>query len=434
MVTRTVTTELEERRRFLQDHLDAQKSAAERNRMGQFYTPNSLAVDILRYAESQLGEEEDVRFIDPAIGTGAFYSALLKVFDEKRVNASVGYEIDPHYGLPAAELSSEMGLDVRLQDFTQDTTPGYDERFILLICNPPYVRHHHILNDAKRRLHLQTRRVAGIEINGLAGLYCYFLGLSHGWMTDGGLAGWLIPSEFMDVNYGISLKRYLLDHVTLLHIHRFDPKDVQFGDALVSSAVVWFRKEAPPINHEVRFSYGGTLRQPKQQRLVPAEMLRHAPKWTRYPMNHSHKAAKGPVLGDFFTIKRGIATGNNKYFIISADEIKRRQLPMEAFKPILPSPRYLTNDEIKVDRNGTPYSNVSCSCSIRRGRKMKYAKSIRSYGTTCRKVGSRALTNGMSAATERCGMPRKTVRLPPMSAPILGEVIPKRPSVSVYLE
>lgn len=56
-----------------------------------------------------------------------------------------------------------------------------------------------------------------------------------------------MPSEFMDVNYGASVKRYLLDKVTLLHIHRFDPKEVQFGDALVSSAVVWFSKRSRPL-------------------------------------------------------------------------------------------------------------------------------------------------------------------------------------------
>ena len=47
----------------------------------------------------------------------------------------------------------------------------------------------------------------------------------------------------MDVNYGKAVKHYLLSRVTLLHIHRFDPNDVQFADALVSSAVVWFRNK-----------------------------------------------------------------------------------------------------------------------------------------------------------------------------------------------
>ena len=122
------------------------------------------------------------------------------------------------------------------------------------------------------------------------------------------------PSEFMDVNYGASVKHWLLDKVTLLHIHRFDPNDVQFADALVSSAVVWFRKESPRARHEVRFTYGGSLEHPTLERSVPAETLRRDPKWTRYPMNKRHEAYEGPVLGDFFEIKRGLATGAIQVF------------------------------------------------------------------------------------------------------------------------
>ena len=158
----------------------------------------------------------------------------------------------------------------------------------------------------------------------------------------------------MDVNYGTSVKGYLLNKVTLQHIHRFDPKEVQFGDALVSSVVVCFRKETPPQGHAVRFTYGGSLEQPKLEFLVPVDTLRSDPKWTRYPMKQRFEAANGPVLGDFFKIKRGLATGNNNYFILSADDIKRRELPMEAFRPILPSPRYLSEDEVPADSTGNP--------------------------------------------------------------------------------
>ena len=346
--------ELEARRLALQEELDAKKDASERNRMGQFATPTGLAVDIQRYAKAYLCNNESVRFMDPALGTGSFYSALLDVFQKTRISAAVGYEIDSYYGSPAAKLWGETGLDIRLKDFTQAEAPENAEKFNLLICNPPYVRHHHIVFDEKQRLKLRAQEACGVEINGLAGLYCYFLGLSHAWMSEGCLAGWLIPSEFMDVNYGVSVKRYLLEKVTLLHIHRFDPNDVQFGDALVSSAVVWFRNEPPRTGHEVRFTYGGTLERSKLERLVSVETLRRDPKWTRYPVKECHKAAEGPVLGDFFKIKRGLATGNNNYFILSAQELERRGLPLEAFKPILPSPRYVPDNEIKGDRNGNP--------------------------------------------------------------------------------
>ncbi|MXX07019.1 MAG: SAM-dependent DNA methyltransferase [Gammaproteobacteria bacterium] len=347
-------TEFESRRLALQGRLDAEKDAAERNRMGQFATPTKLAVDMLRYASEQLHESEKVRFFDPALGTGAFYSALREAFPPNRIDSALGFEIDHHYGDPAVELWGGTALQIRLADFTEADAPEDTKKSNLLICNPPYVRHHHIANGQKQRLKTRVRSVCGGEFNGLAGLYCYFLGLSHAWMADGGLAGWLIPSEFMDVNYGKSVKRYLLDEVSLLHIHRFDPNDSQFRDALVSSAVVWIRNEPPQAGHEVRFTFGGTLTDPKLERFVPAETLRREPKWTRYPFKKDSSTTDDPVLSDFFKIKRGLATGNNNFFILSSDEITKRELPFEAFKPILPSPRYLKGDEIEGDRNGNP--------------------------------------------------------------------------------
>lgn len=338
----------------MQQELDSRKDQAERNRMGQFATPASLAVDILRYAKERIGKAESVRFIDPAIGTGAFYSALLTVFPHRRIDASVGYEVDRHYGEPAARLWRGTGLHLRLEDFTRAVPPQEAAKFDLLICNPPYVRHHHIPSDEKRRLQAKALDVGGIRINGLAGLYCYFLLMCDSWMADDALAGWLIPSEFMDVNYGAAVKRYLLEKVTLMQIHRFDPQELQFSDALVSSAVVWFNKRKPPRDHAVRFTYGGTLRMPKRERLVSAADLRRAGKWTRFPLEEEQEAAKGPVLGDFFDIRRGIATGGNKYFILPASEIERRGLPTEMFRPVLPSPRYLSIDEIPADETGNP--------------------------------------------------------------------------------
>ena len=343
--------ELETARLALQEQLDAAKSSAERNRLGQFATPTALARDILAYAAHLLPATEKIRFLDPAIGTGAFYSALRALVPKSRISQACGFEIDRHYGKPSADLWRHEGLDLRLEDFTK-ATPG--ARSNLVICNPPYVRHHHLTNGHKRRLQLLTQRVSGMKLSGLAGLYCHFLGLSHAWMADGGIAGWLIPSEFMDVNYGAAVKHYLLNRVTLLHIHRFDPNDVQFADALVSSAIVWFRKTPPQRNHAVAFTFGGTLAQPHALREIPSTALAVEPKWTRFPAAAIRKSSNSATLSDFFQIKRGIATGDNRYFILSEADVASRGLPREVFTPILPSPRYLPIDEVKARKDGTP--------------------------------------------------------------------------------
>lgn len=350
-------TTYEKRRLTLQKTLDVAKSQEERNKLGQFATPTALANDILTYARSLISDSIQVRFLDPAFGTGSFYSALLTVFPASQVENACGYEIDPHYGKAAAAFWSDTALALHLEDFTRAAPPLLDnERANLIICNPPYVRHHHLNSTNKLHLLDTVAAATGIRLNGLAGLYAYFLCLSHRWMAEDGLAGWLIPGEFMDVNYGKQVKEYLLTHVTLLRIHRFDPGDVQFDDALVSSAVIWFRKAPPPATHSVEFSYGGSLHTPTISRTVSVSVLQRTAKWTRYPKGPDIVKVHDtePKLADLFSIKRGVATGGNNFFIVTPECIDKYRLPSECLTPILPSPRYLGTNEILADEQGNP--------------------------------------------------------------------------------
>jgi len=273
---------IEQRRLALQLSCDRLRSAQQRNRMGQYATPGELAGELLRYARALLPGGA-VRFLDPAIGTGSFYAALLREWPHARISSATGFEIDPHYGEPCRALWSQTPLQLRLEDFTAAEAPGAEAaRYDLLICNPPYVRHHHLPRAAKLRLQLRSLLATGLRLSGRSGLYAHFITLAHGWMSANALAGWLIPGEFMDVNYGHALKQYLLRSVTLLRIHRFDPSEVQFGDALVSSAIVWFRNRPPGSGHKVEFSYGGTLSEPKTRAMIAVSRLQSAAKWSAF--------------------------------------------------------------------------------------------------------------------------------------------------------
>jgi predicted RNA methylase len=88
---------IEEQRLSLQNMLDAEKSQHDRNRLGQFATPTILARDIVTYSLELLPAQTPVRFLDPAIGTGSFYSALLAAGAAPRIVTAEGYEVDPHY-------------------------------------------------------------------------------------------------------------------------------------------------------------------------------------------------------------------------------------------------------------------------------------------------------------------------------------------------
>jgi predicted RNA methylase len=342
---------IENERVALQECLDLCKTQEARNRLGQFSTPTLLAEDILYYAVKLMQLEAKVSFLDPAIGTGSFYSALNKAVPISQIEKALGFEIDPHYGEPAISLWYEHKLSIVLGDYTRaKPKPDYN----LIICNPPYVRHHYITGEDKAKLHQSVLSASGIDLSGLSGLYCYFMGLSHAWMAPGAIAGWLIPSEFMDVNYGKAIKQYLLKKVTLLHLHRFDPRDGQFADALVSSAIVWIKNESPPADHRVQFTFGGNLLRPLKSSVVSSEDLAAEPKWSRFPNSLVRRQKEHVRLADFFKVSRGIATGDNKFFILTEDEIAQKGLPIEEFCPILPSPRYLPQDLVEDQGDGSP--------------------------------------------------------------------------------
>lgn len=350
----------EERRQTVQADIDSRKSAVERNRLGQFATPNGLAIDMARFVGSLIGERaRGIRFADPAVGTGSFFSAALAVFGSKRIKSAVGVELDAAFAGAARDLWSGAGLEVVHGDFTRVVAHGALPAPNLILANPPYVRHHHIGREDKERLQRLAYQLTGVEVNGLAGLYVYFLLLATAWLEAGGYAAWLIPSEFMDVNYGVALKQFLLDRVTLIRAHRFDPDDVQFGDALVSSVVLVFRKAPPPCVHVVEFTFGGTIGQPHAVDGVSLDTLRKSRKWTVYPRHASNDRrasddGDGPILGDFFRIQRGIATGSNKFFILDRAEARRRGLPARYLRPVLPSPRRLQETVIDADDDGYP--------------------------------------------------------------------------------
>lgn len=353
--------QIETRRQSIQIDLDTRRTSAERNRLGQFSTPNALAIEIACYVQSIAGHRLDtIHFADPSVGTGSFYSAALTVFGHDRINKAVGVELDPAFCDAARDLWSETGLTVVQGDFTRIVAAD-SHRLApnLILANPPYVRHHHLERADKDRLQALTHRMTGVEVNGLAGLYVHFLLLATAWMEEDGYAAWLIPSEFMDVNYGAALKQFLTDRVQLVRIHRFDAEDVQFGDALVSSVVVVFRKASPPHEQTVEFTFGGTMTQPHVGEVITLDRLRESRKWTVYPKHDRNDRrlsanGEGPRLGDLFKIQRGIATGSNKFFVLERAEAIRLGLPKQFLRPILPSPRHLKTTIVDADEEGYP--------------------------------------------------------------------------------
>lgn len=207
------------------------------------------------------------------------------------------------------------------------------------------------------------------------GLYGYFLLIAHNWMKERGIGAWIIPREFMDVKYGKVLKDYLTNRVELIRIHCFGLNDKQFSNAEVSSCVLFFRKKRPSEHHPILFTFG-RIDAPTKKVPVLIESLKKIGKWSQIEKEAfglSDATEESTLrIGDLFKVKRGIATGANKFFILTEEEAKDLGLPPRFLVPILPSPKKLAKSGIiKSDCHGLPLiepRTFLLNCSMEMGR------------------------------------------------------------------
>lgn len=330
----------------VQSVIDGSKTIESRRLLGQFATPPELAREIARATVPFQDSGPNPAMLEPSAGTGSFISAFLGNRD-CHISRVEAIEFDSAFFEAGRKIWSGFPVEYRNGDFTKLAPVGL---FDLVVANPPYVRHHGLAADDKKRLQATVLSETGIRVSGLAGLYCHFLLLSLKWMRPGALGVWLIPTEWMSVNYGEALRSFFTEKVKLLRVHRFDAADVRFSDALVSSCVVWFKSE-PPGEHAA-FTRGESVEHPKETESIPLAHLRSAEKWP--PSSVGQPQAQKPRLRDYFSIRRGIATGDNSFFVLPEENIAERGLPRAYLKPILPSPRLLGTDRVLADDQGIP--------------------------------------------------------------------------------
>ena len=336
----------------IQDDTRNSKSRSLRNRLGQYPTPPELAFEIVKFIKNTVPKNfTNIKFGDPSLGTGTFFYALQQTFGSDRIKNAIGIEMDNKIAISTNNRLSEFGLQVINDDFFQ--TVDLPKRN-LIISNPPYIRHHYIDSSRKVELRGMIKKKLGIHVSGFSSLNIYFILFAHLWMEKNAYSAWLIPSEFMEVNYGSAIRKYLIEKVTPIVIHRFDSSEVQFEGVLVTSSVVILQNKTPNINQKIIFSYGSSLLNPDRIEKVSIADLSLVEKWPKDIGQIKLHQKPQYTLSDLFEIKRGIATGANNFFILPFEEAKALGLPKKYLKPILPRTKNLINDIINKCPDGYP--------------------------------------------------------------------------------
>jgi len=333
-----------------------------RRKLGQFRTPTKIA-DIMAVWITPSGDE---RVLDPGMGACALSAAAYRSKQEKLEEAA----LDEIYGADLNKLALVMGSTVlnlldhggphnlRVGDFLELSPEDVDGEIDSIICNPPYSRHHEIPEGYKNKINVQVERELGRDVSALSPMYAYFYYHASKFLTPGGRASFITPSEFLETGYGESLKQYLLDEFDIKALMLFDRgSDSVFDEAMTTSLVSFLEKSDGYSEAGVtRFIRVDTF--PGQEELLDAvddciegptdwgfvnvvrqEELEADKKWTGLFDPLKIDTSRLISLSEFATVKRGIATGANSFFCLSQAQVDEWGIEERYLSPLIRNSR-----------------------------------------------------------------------------------------------
>lgn len=340
-----------------------------RRRLGQFRTPMYIAEFMAEWAV-QYGNDQ---VLDPGIGAGVLTAAM---YDAKHAAEGEAH-VDDMWGVDLSDLAIVMsstalkltdgdGSPNFVQDDFMDTiaegqpqrldqqNPHVLPKMDAVVSNPPYSRSHELNSEEKDRINQIAQAEAGMKISQKAPMYHYFFVHAAQFLDDGGRMAFVTPARFLETNYGITLRTFLLDHFDISGIILLDGDIPVFENADTNPCITFLEKnkvgrsdctttfiradEWPGPEPLLEAVFGdvqgetsyGFVNQMTQRELV-AEL-----NWTEYADPESVDAIPGlKPFREIATIKRGIATGKNDYFCLTQDDVDEWGLDEDYLVPLI---------------------------------------------------------------------------------------------------
>lgn len=257
----------------------------ERHKYGQFYT----RVEVVDLINSFCILEGNAKVLDPACGGGTF---LVRAYARKKVKAESRNHRDlltDIYGTDISQFAAHLTtMNLATRDLVEDENyPRIgrsdffdvlpDSPFVKLpqklksqglgtnyldikippldavIANPPYVRQEDIPKAKKKpkdggpeagTKEFYSRRVAqmaGATLSGRSDLHCYFWPHATTFLKTGGMLGFITSSQWLDVEYGFHLQRWLLKNFEIMAVLE-SPVEPWFVGARVATTVTIARR------------------------------------------------------------------------------------------------------------------------------------------------------------------------------------------------
>lgn len=298
---------------------------------GQFWTPSWVADAMVAY----VSENTDLVF-DPATGRGAFYEALLKL--NKPKVSFFGTDVDTK--VLEDEIYNHKNCFVEERDFIKNPP---QRKFKAIVANPPYIRHHRIDEETKLLLKQLATSIIGNTIDGRAGYHIYFLIQALNLLEQDGKLAFIMPADTCEGKFAKNLWKWISEKFCIDGVITFNKMATPFPN-VDTNAMIFLIKNSKRTEtlHWVKANeaYSPDLfnfisSDFRKQEFKTIEVIDRQLKegiatgFSRPEQNHNGFKFH---LNDFANVMRGIATGSNEFFFLTAQQVKQLQIPKEFLK------------------------------------------------------------------------------------------------------
>lgn len=299
--------------------------------LGQYFTDPRIGEFMVRFACP--GAKT---LLDPALGSGRFPKLARKIVPDCAVTA---YEIDPE----VLRAFPPENLTLRHTDYLQGP---WEERFDAIVCNPPYRRFQRIPDREALRKAVSDR--SGISFSGFANLYALFLAKSLCQMAPEGRLAYVIPAEFLSVGYAQGLRARILRDRLLRAVIRIEGDRDLFPGAVTTCCILLLdrgpKQSAAFLSLPTAEDLSGKALSDLPRREIPLDALAQEESWLPFLEGAAPPSNEALVpTTRFFRAYRGIATGANEYFCLTASGLREWSVPQSCVVPCLCRSRDITS-------------------------------------------------------------------------------------------
>jgi len=287
--------------------------------LGQVYTPLHIVEKILGHTQFY-SNFSGKKILDPACGDGRFLVPVAQFILQNSPPELLGqnlllingWDID----LEALAICRE-NLDKLVADFDikiawnlhqLDALKQIDneDRFDLIIGNPPYIRIQHLPDDQRK----YVQSAYSFCKKGSTDAYVAFFQLASTLLTKQGICGFITPNSYFSSETGKALRSFFEWNQNLVHITNYGALRV-FENTGTYSAITIFGKVAREHfwfeKCDAKYQYSG--------RKIPFSELKDNKAWQ---LSVDHQTIRtGTRLGDICQISVGVATLSDAFYMFT---------------------------------------------------------------------------------------------------------------------